>query len=130
VDRLSRWQLRDKRPMVVLYAGDHDASGGGHRPRLPRAALVADRGSAGALLPEHVQQYGLPRSPFEKDDSRAASFVARHGPLWQTELDALDPDDLRALFEQAFEQVWDQDVYQERIEAERRLIEDVLGEAA
>jgi len=82
------------------------------------------------LLPEHVEQYGLPRSPFEKDDSRARGFVARHGGLWQTELDALDPDVLRELFESAFRELWDVTAYEEQLALEAELLAGVLGEAA
>jgi hypothetical protein len=37
-------------------------------------------------------------------DSRAAAFKARHGRLVQVELEALAPDDLRQLFEDALAQ--------------------------
>lgn len=83
-----------------------------------------------ALLPEHVEQYGLPRSPFEKSDSRAKSFIERHGGLWQTELDALDPDVLRGLYEDAFLELWDMSVYEQRLAEDQQLLIDVLGEAA
>jgi hypothetical protein len=126
LDKIARWQYRDGRPMVMLYAGDHDASGEDIdrvvRLRLPPEIEI----KRVALLPEHVATYGLPQSPFDKLDSRAASFIARHGGIWQTELDALDPDDLRALFDSAFEDLWNHDAYQERIDAEADLLEQVL----
>ena len=84
-------------------------------------------GLEAALLPEHVDQFQLPRSRFDKDDSRASSFIRRHGGLWQTELDALDPDDLRALFETAFENVWDMSVYQEQLDPEPQLLQVETG---
>lgn len=130
VDKLRRWRYYDRRPLLVLYAGDHDASGEDidrdFRDRLGDGVEVRRVG----LLPEHVNQYGLPRSPFEKLDSRARSFVARHGGLWQTELDALDPDALRGLFDAAFLELWDMSVYEQRLAEERQLLVDVLGAAA
>jgi hypothetical protein len=126
VDRLDRWQLADDRRLVVLYAGDHDASGEDidrdFRDRLVGRTKVRRV----ALLPEQVERYGLPKSPFEKSDSRAKSFIARHGGIWQTELDALDPDELRRLFEQAFHEVWDMSVYQQRLDEEKQLLADLL----
>lgn len=128
VDKLRRWQADDDRPLVVLYAGDHDASGEDiDRDFRGRTGVEVRRVG---LLPEHIERYGLPRSPFEKDDSRARSFVARHGGLWQTELDALDPDVLRELFEAAFLELWDMSAYEEQVAAEGELLAAVLGEAA
>ena len=126
VDKLRRWSAEDARPLIVLYAGDHDASGEDiDRDFRARAGVEVRRVG---LLPEHVERYGLPRSPFEKDDSRARGFVARHGGLWQTELDALDPDVLRGLFEAAFRELWDMSAFEERLALEADLLEAVLGE--
>jgi hypothetical protein len=129
IDTIRRNQVRDQRPMVVLYAGDHDATGEDidrdFQSRLGAEGIEVRRI---ALLPEHIEQYQLPRSPFDKLDSRANSFIRRHGGLWQTELDALDPDVLRTLFVHEFEQLWDMSVYQEQLDREPELIAEVLGE--
>lgn len=120
--------------MRLLYAGDHDASGEDIERDL--RARLAGEGWHGevirvALLPEHVDKYGLPRSPFEKADSRAASFQARHGGLWQTELDALDPDILSKLYEDAIHPYWDKSAYRERLAAEAELLSELgLWEAS
>jgi hypothetical protein len=130
VDRLSARQRRDGRPMIVLYAGDHDPSGE-DIDRDFENRLVGDiEVRRVALLPEHVQQYNLPQSPFDKNDSRIDSFVARHGGAWQTELDALDPDDLRALFQDEFDRIWDVDAYQEQKDLEHDILVEVLGDYA
>jgi hypothetical protein len=127
VDRIRRWRAADRRPLVVLYAGDHDATGEDidrdFRARLGGGIELRRV----ALLPEHVVRYDLPRSPFEKDDPRNRSFVARHGGLWQTELDALDPDALRTLFDRAFHELWDMSVFEERLALEPALLADFLG---
>lgn len=131
VDKIRHWQQADGRPLVVLYAGDHDASGEDidrdFRARLVGTDVEVRRV---ALLPEHVEEFDLPRSPFEKNDARAKAFVSRHGGLWQTELDALDPDQLRSLFQDAFREVWDFDVYEQRLALELELVAEVLGEHA
>lgn len=81
-----------------------------------------------ALLPDHVEHFNLPRSLDAKaNDPRAKAFRARHGGLWQTELDALDPDDLRELFVQAFLDLWDMSVYRNVLGAEQALLDAVLA---
>jgi hypothetical protein len=131
IDTIRRHQRRDKRPMVLLYAGDHDASGEDidrdFQSRLGTEGIQVRRV---ALLPEHIEQYRLPRSPFDKLDTRGKSFIRRHGGLWQTELDALDPDVLEALFRFELERLWDMSIYQQQLELERQLVVDVLGEDA
>jgi hypothetical protein len=131
IDKIARWRDADGRPLVVLYAGDHDATGEDidrdFQARLGDAEIDVHRV---ALLPEHVERYDLPRSPFDKVDARAANFVARHGGLWQTELDALDPDILRGLFLAAFGELWDMSVFKRQRALEAELLADVLGTAA
>lgn len=134
VGKIAAWQRADRRHMRLVYAGDHDASGEDIERDL-RDRLAGEGWSGDvlrvALLPEHVEEYGLPRSPFEKADSRAASFQARHGGLWQTELDALDPDVLRRLYEAAIEPFWDTSAFQARLTVEADLLADLgLGTAA
>ena len=64
-----------------------------------------------ALSAEQVQAYNLPPNPGKATDSRAAGFIARHGELRQVELDALDPVDLRRLYQDALDQFWDTSAY-------------------
>ena len=128
LDKLERWMFNDGRRLVVLYAGDHDASGEDIDRDFEERLVTEVRRVA--LLPEQVEQYGLPRSPFDKDDARAASFIARHGGLWQTELDALDPEILRELFLAEFDKLWDMSAYQQQLDGEAQLLADVLGEQA
>jgi hypothetical protein len=55
-------------------------------------------------------------------DSRSARFKLEHGRSVQVELDALPPDDLRALFEDALAEVWDKSIFEsvrQREDAER-----------
>jgi hypothetical protein len=130
VDTLKRIQRADGRRMIVLYAGDHDASGEDidrdFQARLTDPRKIEVRRVA--LLPEHIQRYGLPESPFDKLDSRAQSFINRHGRLYQVELDALDPDDLRALFTEEFNTLWDFDVWEQQKALEAELLKEVLGD--
>jgi hypothetical protein len=94
----------DGRLLIILYVGDYDPSGmymsevdlparlskyGGTHVRLKRIALT----------PEHL--HGLPSFPATKKrkDPRFKWFISNYGRhCW--ELDALDPNDLRACVEQ------------------------------
>jgi len=95
---------------VLIYAGDFDPSGedivrnlADHIPSIyiEQVALTADQ----------VAEYGLPENPGKESDSRAAGFVERHGRLVQVELDALDPNTLHQLYQDAIAQYWDDDAY-------------------
>lgn len=115
----------DGREVELLYAGDHDPTG----EDIPRA-FEDNTGLAlrrVALTADQVDEYGLPPAPGKESDSRAAGFVARHGRLVQVELEALDPADLRALFDAELGVLVDYDLVdeeRERESAERaRLVE-------
>lgn len=121
VDQVASSIRGDDRASVLFYAGDFDPSG----EDIPRDFVerVAERGGFDrveriALLPAQVDEYGLPPAPGKWTDSRAGAFVARHGELVQVELDALDPDDLHALYQAAVDDVWDESAYEEMLERE------------
>jgi hypothetical protein len=65
-----------------------------------------------ALTAGQVRDYRLPVNPGKTTDSRAAGFIERHGSLMQVELDALDPDTLRSLFQEAISAYWDTSAYE------------------
>jgi hypothetical protein len=116
----------DRRDVVLLYAGDHDPTG----EDIPRA-FEDNTGLAlrrVALTPDQVDDYGLPPAPGKESDSRAAGFVARHGRLVQVELEALDPNDLRSLFQTEIDGLVDDDlveIEQERQRRERRRLQSL-----
>jgi hypothetical protein len=113
---------RQRRPAVLLYAGDHDPSGEDiDRDFLARSSCFT-RVVRVALTAEQVDAYDLPPQPGKQTDSRAAGFVARHGRLVQVELDALDPAELRRLYQAAIDRYWDPAAYQAALarEAEER----------
>jgi hypothetical protein len=100
--------VRDQdRAAVLLYAGDFDATGEDiDRDFLLRSDCWKHVVRV-ALTPEQVDRYHLPEMPGKDTDPRAGDFIARHGRLVQVELDALDPTDLRALFEEAIADLMD-----------------------
>lgn len=121
-EAIEREVAREERNSVLLYAGDFDPSGEdidrdfierveqhlGHYLEVQRIAL----------LPEHIEEYLLPEFPGKETDSRKWQFMAKHGKLVQVELDALDPNDLRALYKNAVDQYFDYDVYQRSLDRE------------
>jgi hypothetical protein len=113
----------DRREVEFLYCGDHDPTG----EDIPRA-FEENTGldlRRVALTVEQVEGYGLPPAPGKESDSRAAGFVARHGRLVQVELEALPPEDLRALLEAELDAILDTsliDLVRAREGAERRTL--------
>jgi len=93
------------RPLIILYVGDYDPSGL-YMSECDIPNRLAEYGGDHvvvkrvALLPEHLEN--LPSFPAsdKKKDPRYKWFVANHGTrCW--ELDAMDPNDLRNLVEEA-----------------------------
>ena len=110
----------DDRPAVLLYAGDFDPTGEDvDRDFVERVDAFTEVRRV-ALNADQVQTYGLPPLPGKDTDARAAAFAARHGRLMQVELDALDPDDLRALYADAIGGYWDDAAFAAVVERERQ----------
>lgn len=106
----------------MLYAGDFDATG----EDIPRDLATRLNGDVRveriALTAEQVERFDLPPQPGKRSDSRSAAFESEHGRLVQVELDALPPNELRALYRDALEPLWDVSKYEhvkEREETER-----------
>ena len=121
------------RPSVLLYAGDFDPSGEDIDRDFVQRVGAFDEVIRVALTADQVIDYVLPPQLGKADDPRAADFVARHGELVQVELEALDPDDLHGLYEDALADFWDMSAFEESVTAEQvegrflaRLAEDEL----
>lgn len=109
---------RDTRPAVLFYGGDFDPSGEDiYRDFLNRTGCWKEARRI-VLTPEQVESYGLPEYPGKAEDPRAGRFMAAHGRLVQVEMDALDPNTLHDLFEEAIYTFWDQSAYDDIIEIE------------
>ncbi len=57
-----------------------------------------------AVTPEQIEKWDLPLRATKKLDTRKASFEAKYGTGGSVELDAIHPDDLRALVREAISQ--------------------------
>jgi hypothetical protein len=119
VDVVANHVHGQKRKSVLLYAGDFDASGMDIDRDFIERAHIFDETVRVALTADIVRDYNLPPMPGKAEDSRSARFMLEHGELVQVELDALAPNDLRALYQQAIDGFWDQDTYEEAMERER-----------
>lgn len=71
-----------------------------------------------ALTPDLVDEHALPPMPTKATDSRSDRFVAQHGDI-AVELDALPPETLEAIVNDAAAAFFDDDVYRLMREAER-----------
>jgi len=137
---------RAERPAILIYAGDHDASGWDIDRNFIDQTDCWAKVIRVALDPGLVAEHGLARQRGKHLDSRVEGFVARFGDAalydpaspyiyeggkryWlpvQVELDALDPDVLRGLFADAIAPFWGTSTYDavlEREAAERAELE-------
>ncbi len=120
VDEVRQDVRAQARPALLIYAGDFDPSGIDIERDFVERAACFDEVARVALTAEQISMYDLPPLPGKATDSRAASFVALHGRLVQVELDALPPDVLHALFQEAIEASWDTSAYGRALARERR----------
>lgn len=102
---------RQGRRAVLLYAGDFDATGEDIGRNFVTQTKCFAEVVRVALTAEQVEEYELPPQPGKEGDSRARSFVERHGRLVQVEMDALPPDVLRGLYQAAIDRFWDSRAY-------------------
>jgi hypothetical protein len=118
-----------KVPTYIYHLGDYDPSGVNAGEKIeeslrdlaPRAEINFQRI---AVTPEQISAWNLPTRPTKTSDSRSKNF----GDI-SVELDAIDPDQLRAMVREAVEQHLPADqltVLQAAEESERTLIENWL----
>lgn len=113
--RIIEAENQGKQP-IILYFGDYDPSGE-DIPRALRENLI-DLGCNSDLevrricLHEYqVLNWGLPPAPTKETDSRSAHWDG----LGQVELDAVAPEKLMSLLQDAIDDIFDQDLYDELI---------------
>jgi len=105
---------------VLLYLGDHDASGldmdRDIPARLSEFGVDVDFNRVG-LTQEHIHQYNPPPNPAKLTDPRAREYIARFGrQSW--EVDALPPEVLNRIVTEAITSRMDLDSYNRIIEIE------------
>ena len=112
----------DDRRSILLYAGDFDPSGEDIARDFVKRVGAFDDVVRVAVNAEQIASLGLPPLPGKASDARAAAFVARHGQLLQIEVEAVHPDTLRQLYQDAIDSVWDASAFAsvQRREADER----------
>lgn len=98
---------------VILYFGDYDPSGEDiprsieeNIKKLGCSSIVVQRI---ALMKEQVLEWELPPAPVKEGDSRSANWDG----LGQVELDAVEPNKLRRLCQEAIDSVFNENLYAE-----------------
>ena len=80
-----------------------------------------------AVRHEQIAELGLVVNPGKRTDSRAATFTARYGRLIQVEVEAIEPEALRGLYQATLDRYWDMSIREASLEREReerdRLVE-------
>jgi hypothetical protein len=130
VDKVRDDILKQQRPAVLIYGGDHDPTGVDIDRDFERRVRYFKRVVRVALSPEQVEEHALPFNSDPEvmkklgDDPRAKRFEERFGSLVQYELDALPPEVLRDLYQSAIDDYWDGPTYKRVL---RREVRDVSG---
>ena len=116
VDQVRRDTIRQGRPAVLIYAGDYDPSGRDIFRDFEERTSCWDAVAHVALTQDQIDDHDLPSVPAKSGDSRA-----RDGDI-QVELDALPPDVLHRIYQDAFQDYFDMakyDAIEEREDADR-----------
>jgi hypothetical protein len=122
--------LNDGRDALLIYAGDFDPSGEDIARDFVTRVDAFDDFVRVAVTPEQIDSLNLTPMPGKRSDARADAFEARHGELVQVEVEAIHPDTLRRLYQEAIDGVWDKSAYDSvcaREAQERADLEDLLN---
>ena len=120
VKNIQRDITRQHRPAVLIYAGDFDASGWAiYRDFTKRVGLFAEEKRVAITL-EQIRKYKIPKLAGKETDPRRDQHVAEFGSNIQVELDALDPNVLRGIYQDALYEYLDLDVYEKVLRREKR----------
>lgn len=116
-ERLRDAQSVGKQP-IILYFGDYDPSGE-DIPRsigenLQKFGIYDVEIRRIALMEQQVIEWKLPPAPAKETDSRTANWDG----LGQVELDAVKPEKLISMLNDAVNEIFDQDLYDELITQE------------
>ena len=108
----------DGRPSVLIYAGDLDPSGEDIARDFIERVDSFDVIERVAVLPEQIASLSLVPQPGKDTDSRAGDFIDRHGSLFQVEVEAIHPNTLRKLYQDAIDKYLDVSEYDRQVQRE------------
>jgi hypothetical protein len=116
-ERLRDAQSEGKQP-IILYFGDYDPSGEDISrsigENLQKFGVYDVEIRRIALMEQQVIEWKLPPAPAKETDSRTANWDG----LGQVELDAVKPEKLISMLNDAINEIFDQDLYDELITQE------------
>lgn len=126
------WEGED---LYIIYFGDFDPSGENISDKLQERLyedfdIDFESFEKECLTMEQVQAWNLPPAPAKRTDSRTNGFVEKFGVAWQVELDAIRPNQLTRLINDAVSRHYDHSIGEEtrREEEEgRELIGERIG---
>ena len=107
---------------MFLYAGDFDPSGWFICDEFVERVGLFETVERLALDPDQVDTLGLVENSAPDKvyrDPRVDRFFDLFGDVRQVEVDAIEPDTLRALYADAFAGYWDDDALREALEQEQ-----------
>lgn len=110
-DDVAEMVTDDGRPAVLVYAGDFDPSGEDILRDFTKRCDVFGAVEHVAVDQSQIATFGLVPNPGKTTDTRAKAFTVRHGQLIQVEVEAINPNDLRTLYQDEIDVYWDQVVY-------------------
>lgn len=122
------WALEDGKDVIIFHLGDHDPSGiDMTRDLVDRLELFCSspiKIERLALNMDQVERYNPPENPAKTTDSRSDNYISLYGSSsW--ELDALEPSILAGLVRSFIYQFRDDDIYQETLESEQEMKNDL-----
>jgi len=125
--RLAR-AAREGKEIFILYLGDHDPSGMDmDRDIIERLEMFSEYSLAFrrlALLMEQIDQMNIPENPAKVSDSRAPAYIAEFGDAsW--ELDAMKPQQLAEVVNLTVENLRDEDLWRDAVEAEEEMRDEL-----
>jgi hypothetical protein len=111
-----RGKINLGRKCVLLYVGDHDSSGEDMVRDIQNRLDIFGVGDVEvkkiALTLEQVRQYDLPPQALKGSDTRSAGYQEKYGINECWEADALEPDVLVRLVQDAITTYFDEGIYQ------------------
>jgi hypothetical protein len=112
---------RHQRPAVLLYAGDYNPSGCAIERDFVERTRCWQQVQRVVLTRDQIEAFKLPHQPGKDGDTRNKGFREEHGgEVFSVDMDAVDPNILRELFQVAIDQFWDPDAYAKALKREKR----------
>lgn len=113
--RIRRQKSLKNRNTIILYVGDHDPSGLDMVRDIVARFFEFEIAHAVEIIPvaltmAQVEEFNPPPNPAKINDPRASQYISEHGgESW--ELDALEPETLRSIVEEAVKEHLDQGLF-------------------